>query len=120
LLILLLVQGLVTLTFATVAVMLALEDDAAEPVVQVVVRPVAVEPEPVIEPTPIVDSLVDWDQVEADNDCLWDLLQDAGVELTLESVFAFGDWADVQGGPCVVLERRRHAARMEGSGRMPR
>jgi len=52
--------------------------------------------------TPIADALVDWEQVERDTDCLWELLQEAQVEITLEVVLAFGTWADAQGGPCVM------------------
>jgi hypothetical protein len=53
-------------------------------------------------PTPVIDEMVDWEQVERDIDCLWDLLQSAGVEISMETVWAFGVWADAQGGPCVL------------------
>lgn len=53
--------------------------------------------------TPLIDELVDWDKVDADTDCLWELLKAAGVEITIDSVLAFGYWAEVQGGPCEVL-----------------
>ena len=55
--------------------------------------------------TPIADSLVDFDEVDRQTDCLWELMQDAGVEITLEVVMAFGTWADAQGGPCAMVER---------------
>ncbi|HEY7824200.1 MAG TPA: hypothetical protein VIG24_15265 [Acidimicrobiia bacterium] len=74
---------------------------------QVIIRevPVPVEvvsPEP--EPTPIADGLVDWDDFDRQTDCLWDLLQGADVELTLDVVLAAGTWADARGGACTVLE----------------
>jgi hypothetical protein len=55
--------------------------------------------------TPIADALVDWDEVDRQTDCLWELLQSADVEITLEVVLAFGTWADAQGGPCLLTER---------------
>lgn len=60
------------------------------------------EPEPVV-PTPHADSLLDWDKVERDNDCLWELLQREQVDLTFENVWAAGVWADAQGGPCLMI-----------------
>jgi hypothetical protein len=56
--------------------------------------------------TPLIDALVDWEQVDRDTDCLWELLQEAQVEITLDVVLAFGTWADAQGGPCVLTEGR--------------
>lgn len=91
------------LGWALLAFVMLTSDREPEGSVQLVVRQVPAEVEDV--PTPVLDSFVDWDQVEADNVCLWELLQAADVELSVEVVFAFGDWADVQGGPCAVLER---------------
>jgi hypothetical protein len=53
--------------------------------------------------TPIADSLVDWDRLEAESDCLWEFLQTHGVELTLQTVLAAGDWTDALGGACLVM-----------------
>ena len=50
-----------------------------------------------------IDSKIDWSEVDRDTDCLWELLQNAQVEITLESVMAFGDYADVMGGPCLLI-----------------
>jgi len=63
---------------------------------------VLVEPEPV--PTPFADSLVDWDRLEAETDCLWDFLQENGIPLTLSNVLTSGDWVDMHGGACAVME----------------
>jgi len=69
--------------------------------VRTVVVEVEVEPEPV--PTPIADSLVDWDEQERQSECLWVLLQDAEVEMTLDVVLAAGTWADARGGACLLI-----------------
>lgn len=53
--------------------------------------------------TPIADSLVDWDQLDRDNDCLFEFLQAEQVPITLEVVWAAGYWADALGGPCVLI-----------------
>ena len=53
--------------------------------------------------TPILDSFVDWDELDRQNDCLWAFLQGHDVELTLESVWAAGDWTDALGGACLVI-----------------
>jgi hypothetical protein len=53
--------------------------------------------------TPISDSLVDWDEVERQTDCLWDFMSQAGVEITLEIVLAAGTWTDALGGACLVI-----------------
>lgn len=50
-----------------------------------------------------VDESIDWAEFDRENECLWQLLQNSGVEITLESVFAFGDYADVMGGPCELI-----------------
>ena len=53
--------------------------------------------------TPIADALVDFDEVQRQTDCLWDFMQDAGVEITLEIVMAAGVWTDALGGACLVI-----------------
>jgi len=68
--------------------------------VETVVRTVEVERK--VE-TPIADSLVDWDEHERQSKCLWVFLQDSGVELTLNTVIAAGDWTDALGGACKVI-----------------
>jgi len=54
-------------------------------------------------PTPIADSLVDWEELERQTDCLWVLLSESGVEITLEIVLAAGTWTDALGGACLVI-----------------
>jgi len=54
-------------------------------------------------PTPIADSLLDMEEVERQTDCLWELLQSSGVEITLEIVLAAGTWTDALGGACLVI-----------------
>jgi len=69
---------------------------------QLVVRQVAVQTETETE-TPYADSLIDWDEQDRQNDCLWQFLQDAEVELTLDTVIAAGDWTDALGGACAAI-----------------
>ena len=82
---------------------------AAQYAVQVVereVQPQWVDATRVVSPA--IDHLMpeDWlAHVEADSDCLWELLNAADVEITVDVVLAFGYWADVQGGPCLVAGR---------------
>jgi hypothetical protein len=63
--------------------------------------PVEVEPSPV--ETPHADRLVDWADVERQTECLWEFLRAHGVELTLATVVAAGDWTDALGGACLVI-----------------
>lgn len=58
---------------------------------------------PAAVPTPVADSLVDWAQVDRDDECLWELLQRHEVEITFEIVWAAGVWADALGGPCLMI-----------------
>ena len=53
--------------------------------------------------TPVIDELVDWDEVERQTDCLWEFLQASGVEITLQTVLAAGAWTDALGGACLVI-----------------
>ena len=68
---------------------------------QLVVRQVAVQTDEV--ETPYADSLIDWDEQDRQNDCLWEFLQASGVDLTLQSVIAAGDWTDALGGACAAI-----------------
>ena len=89
------------------AIMVLLSVQSSETVTeqtQVVVRGVPVVEETVEpEPTPIADSRIDWVEQERQNDCLWEFLQQSGVELTLQSVWAAGEWTDALGGACAVI-----------------
>jgi hypothetical protein len=53
--------------------------------------------------TPIADSLVDWVEVDRETECLWVMLQEYGVELTFENVWAAGVWTDALGGACLLI-----------------
>ena len=57
--------------------------------------------------TPFADALVDFDELERQSDCLWELLQETGVEITLEIVIAAGTWTDALGGACRVIGEDR-------------
>jgi hypothetical protein len=78
--------------------------DAPRPTVelQVVTRDVLVWPEH--EATPYADSLVDWDEHERQSACLWDFLQAHNIELTLQNILTAGDWTDMNGGACAMME----------------
>lgn len=99
------------LLFGLAAVWLSVEREQCEAVYQVEIVERLVEPRWVdaleVE-TPTIDAMMPegWlEELDRQTDCLWELLQDAGVEITLDTVTAFGYWADVQGGPCAVLGR---------------
>jgi hypothetical protein len=72
---------------------------APEP--EVVVVTVEVEPEPV--ETPFADSLIDWDEVARQEDCLWRFMQDHNLELTFDMVWAASEVTDALGGACFVI-----------------
>lgn len=74
-----------------------------ETVTETVVRPVEMPDMAGRTATPILDSLIDWDEMDRQNDCLWQFLQQHDVELTLESVWAAGEWTDALGGACLVI-----------------
>ena len=74
-----------------------------ETVTETVVRPVQMPDMAGRMGTPILDSFVDWDELDRQNDCLWEFLQAHDVELTLESVWAAGEWTDALGGACLVI-----------------
>jgi len=69
---------------------------------ETVVREVEIERE--WADTPILDSLVDWDEVDRQTDCLWEFLQaHVGYNITLDAVLAAGYWTDILGGACAVI-----------------
>ena len=65
---------------------------------------VEVEAERVPEPTPFADSLVDFDALERETDCLWVILQEQfGWDITMERVTAAALWTHELGGACAVI-----------------
>ena len=78
--------------------------DARHDVKPVNVRVVTVEVRPEPKPTPIADSLVDWDEHNRQTDCLWVILQDQfGHDITMERVTAAALWTHELGGACAVM-----------------
>lgn len=53
--------------------------------------------------TPYADSLLDFEEIDRQNGCLWEFLQAHETELTLEAVIAAGDWTDANGGACAMI-----------------
>jgi hypothetical protein len=54
--------------------------------------------------TPVIDELVDWDEVERQTDCLWVFLTEHfGHDITLDRVLAAAAWTDELGGACLVI-----------------
>jgi len=57
--------------------------------------------------TPVIDSLLtdeEFEEIERQSDCLFDWLQEqVGWDITLERVFAAGDWTNALGGACYVM-----------------
>jgi hypothetical protein len=56
-------------------------------------------------PNPDVDLLIDWDEVDRQTECLWRFLQQHRIEITLANVITAGDWTDMHGGACAMMER---------------
>ena len=54
-------------------------------------------------PTPVIDSMIDWDEQDRQNDCLWFYLKQLGWEITFENVILAGSWADANGGACLLI-----------------
>jgi hypothetical protein len=54
-------------------------------------------------PTPVLDSLVDWEEQDRQNECLWTFLQENEIEITLRNVLAAGEWTDINGGACALI-----------------
>jgi hypothetical protein len=75
--------------------------------VEVAYQVVTVEVEPEVRvpaPTPIADSLVDWEELERDTDCLWVILQEHfGWDITMERVTAGALWTHELGGACYLI-----------------
>jgi hypothetical protein len=63
---------------------------------------VIVEVESSVE-TPYADSLIDWDEINRQDDCLWTFLRDSELEITFEMVWAAGVLTDALGGACRVI-----------------
>ena len=99
------VLGLTLFGWALVGAAESRSEPAAAPLIhtRVLVNTVEVEREEPEVPTPIADSLVDWVELERQTACLWTLLQEAGVDITLEIVVAAGVWTDALGGACLVI-----------------
>ena len=77
---------------------------ALPPQVQYEVVLVEQEVERVPQPTPIADSLVDFEEVERQTDCLWVLLEEHfGYDITMERVTAAALWTHELGGACAVI-----------------
>jgi hypothetical protein len=74
-----------------------------EVMTEVFFNTVLVEPEDDYADTPYADSLVDWVEHDRQTDCLWSMLQESGVDLTLEVVLAAGTWSDALGGACLMI-----------------
>jgi hypothetical protein len=55
------------------------------------------------EATSFADSLIDWDEVDRQNDCLWRFMQDHNLELTFDMVWAASEVTDALGGACFVI-----------------
>ncbi len=53
--------------------------------------------------TSFTDSLIDWDEVDRQNDCLWTFMQDHNLELTFDMVWAASEVTDALGGACFVI-----------------
>jgi hypothetical protein len=62
---------------------------------------VEVEPEPVF--TPVLDDMIDWAEVDRQDDCLWRFMREHELQLTFEMVWAVGEVADVLGGACLLM-----------------
>ena len=79
--------------------------EALEPVIVTQVHRVEVEVEvaAVEVETPFADALVDWAEVERQDDCLWRFIVEQGLELTFEMVWAAGQVTDALGGPCFLI-----------------
>jgi hypothetical protein len=54
-------------------------------------------------PTPVIDSLIDWEEQDRQNDCLWFYLKQLGWEITFDNVMLAGNWADSNGGACLLI-----------------
>ena len=62
---------------------------------------VPVAPPPV--ETPIADSLIDFDELDRQTDCLWQFMQDHDLEITFDMVWAASEVTEALGGACHVI-----------------
>ena len=96
------VVGLLVWSWALVAAADARHE--AKPA-QVSYQVVRVETRPEPKPTPYADSLVDFDALERETDCLWVILQEQfGWDITMERVTAAALWTHELGGACHLIE----------------
>ena len=101
-----LVAGTLSLMLFGWAVVAAADSrhEAADPVVVTRVETRTVEvPAEVVE-TPIADMLTDWVEVDRQDECLWRFIQERGLELSFEMVWAAGVVTDALGGACYLME----------------
>jgi len=45
----------------------------------------------------------DINEAERQGMCLWDFMNDRGIEITLENVLVSGNWTDMRGGACFLI-----------------
>jgi len=80
--------------------------ESRQPGVEREVRVIVVEREVAVElddATSFADSLIDWDEVDRQDDCLWRFMQDHNLELTFDMVWAASEVTDALGGACFVI-----------------
>jgi hypothetical protein len=78
--------------------------ETVEPTIVTQVKTVVVEVQVEVEPeASFVDSLVDWDEVGRQDECLWRFMREHELELTFEMVWAAGEVTDALGGACFVM-----------------
>ena len=53
--------------------------------------------------TPLIDSMINWDDFDRQTECLWQLLQERELEITYDIVIAAGIWSDANGGACAMI-----------------
>jgi hypothetical protein len=53
--------------------------------------------------TPLIDSMIDWDDFDRQTECLWQLLQERELEITYDIVIAAGICSDANGGACAMI-----------------
>jgi hypothetical protein len=54
-------------------------------------------------PTPVIDSMIDWEEQDRQNECLWHYLKQLEWEITFDNVILAGSWADANGGACLLI-----------------
>jgi hypothetical protein len=47
--------------------------------------------------------MIDWEEQDRQNECLWLYLQQLGWEITFDNVILAGSWADANGGACLLI-----------------